>query len=204
VNRGELRAELKSRIGDFLSDTRANRLLNEAYLEICDRAWWAFLEATASGTAPLTISDLRAVLYVVDTTNGVELRGIDVRDLIDLDPSLSSTGTPQFYWLDGLTTLKVWPLNTTASLSVRYVKTPAELSSDSDTPLLPSRFQLAIVDLAQARALATGPNGTSQPRLEQAQAAQASADRKLLQMQDMLIRRLDSPDFLVQTEFNNA
>jgi hypothetical protein len=131
--------ELKARGGDYLSTARLTTFLNDAKNELEDFFVWPWLETTTSGTAPLTISDLKHVLYVVDTTNQCELTGASAQYIVeDLDETITTTGTPDVWWLDGTTTLKVYPANTSASLSVRYVKFSPELSAGADTPLIRS------------------------------------------------------------------
>lgn len=118
---------------------------------------WPWLEATTSGTAPLTISDLRQVLYVVDTTNDCVLPGLDVRSTVGVDPELGS-GVPSSWWLDGLTSLKVHPTNTSVSLSVRYLKFSSELSTGTDTPLIPVREHPVWIDFAVVEAYKDSDN----------------------------------------------
>jgi hypothetical protein len=191
-----LKLELGSRFGEFLADGRRTRLINEAYHDLCERFPWPFLETTTTGTAPLTISDLRQVLYCVDTTNERELRSMDVRSIVDWNPIVTETGTPELFWLDGLSTLKVFPANTSVSLSVRYLKVPTDLSSDSDTPVLPARYHMLIVDLAQARALAEGPN-PSGSNLARMGAVEQLVERKVLRMAEQLLHRgLDAPQVM--------
>lgn len=152
MNLGTARSELQSRGFDYLSTSRCTILLNRAKNALEDFYPWPWLEATTTGTAPLTVSDLKQVLYVVDTTADRELVGFDRRTVRDLDSKLDDTGTPEFWWLSGETSLKVWPLNTTDSLSVDYIKFSAELSADSDTPLIPVRYHPVWVDFAVVEA----------------------------------------------------
>jgi hypothetical protein len=91
-------------------------------------------------------------LYVVDTTADRELVGLDRRAVRDLDNKLDDVGTPEFWWLASDTSLRVWPLNTTDTLSVDYVKVSPELSGDSDTPLIPVRYHPVWVDFAVVEA----------------------------------------------------
>jgi hypothetical protein len=144
-------AELKARGFDYLSDPRATTMLNAGKNALEDEADWPWLETTTTGVAPLTISDLNAVLYVVDTTNGAELTGLDARDIADLDPNVSTAGTATSWWLDG-SVLKTYPTSTTAQLSVRYVKTSPDLSAGADTPLIPSRYHPVWIDYAVVEA----------------------------------------------------
>jgi hypothetical protein len=146
-------AELKARGFDYLSDPRATIMLNSAKNALEDEFDWPWLETTTTtGAAPLTITDLKHVLYVVDTTNGAELRGKDPRDIADLDSNVATAGTPTNWWLDGNSTLRTYPTSTTAQLSVRYVRCSPELSAPSDTPLIPGRLHPVWIDYAVVEA----------------------------------------------------
>jgi hypothetical protein len=149
--------ELKARGFDYLSTTRLTYMLNLGKNVLEAMYPWPWLEATTTGTAPLTISDLRQVLYVVDTTNRVQLPGMNVQSTVDIDPMLQA-GTASSWWLDGLTSLKVHPTNASISLSVRYVKWSPELSAGGDTPLIPTREHSVWVDLAQVEAYKDSDN----------------------------------------------
>lgn len=141
-------AELKARGFDYLSDARATIMLNNAKNALEDEYPWPWLESTITGPVPLSISDLKYVEYVVDTTNGVELDGIDPRDVIDLDRNVATAGNPSSWWLDGAGTLKTYPTSATAQLSVRYVKFSPELSAGTDTPLIPARYHPVWINYA--------------------------------------------------------
>ena len=146
----DLQVELQARGFDYLSTTRQNYYINSAYqIDICEDSDWPFLEVTTTGTAPLTITDLRSIESVIDTTQACKLRPLDRRSITDdYDTSLTTAGSPSFYYLTTATTVSVYPANTTDTLSVRYWKFPAALSAASDTPVVPTRFHPLIVDAA--------------------------------------------------------
>ena len=191
----QLRTELDSRFAEFIADPRANRLLNESYHDLLERANWPFLEVTATGVAPLLVNDLRAVISVADTTANLTLRSLDVRDVKQMDPSATITGTPLYYWLDN-NTVNVWPTSTTDQLSVRYQQVPADLANDTDVPVLPSRYQMLIVDGAQIRALAEGPN-PKPSNLERLQALSPLYEARVQRMcEALLVREMDNLELL--------
>lgn len=163
--------EVKARGFDYLSDARVTIMLNNAKNRLEDAHDWPWLEATQNGVAPLTITDLRQILYVVDTTNDTLLTGVDVRDIAD---DTTDTGTPSYWYLDGLTTLRVWPL-ATPTLSVRYLKYSPELTG-TDTPLIPARYHPVWVDLATADAFRDNDDQA------QAQAYEATANQRIAEM----------------------
>lgn len=153
----ELQTEFFSRGFDQLNDAstglaRAKRYINEAYADVCDRQEWPFLYADATGAPPLTISALRAVLSVTDSTNDTPLSRIDRRTLVEMYPDLPDTGTPTYWYRNSETSLAVYPANTGVSLSVRYVKFPTVLSGSSDSHIIPERWQDLILDGAVVRA----------------------------------------------------
>jgi len=194
----EMLTELYARGFDYLNQddagrTRAKRWLNESYEELASAEPWPFLEATTSGTAPLTISDLGDVIYVEDTTSDNRLHLLDVRGVVDDDPDVDDQGTPEGYYLDGISTLRVWPANSSVTVSVRDTKVPGELSADGDEPLVPSRFQGLIVDGAVIRAYTDSDN------FESAAALQQQVDVRLLKMTDALFSRSFDSQFVVRT-----
>jgi hypothetical protein len=122
------------------------------------------------------------------------LEQADSRDIVDLDPAITTAGTPYRYWLDGLTTLKVWPTNTSQTLSIRYLKVPTDLSSDSDTPVVPTRYHPQIVDMAEVLACQDVSD------FQKAEAKRQLLELKLRRMQDTLCKRNDDdPDYIVVT-----
>jgi hypothetical protein len=152
VNFPELTSALLARGFDYMSTAEAEQLLNDAYLvDICGDQDWGFLEATATGVAPLTLGELATIAYVIDTTEEKKLQSIDPRNLTDAFPTTSENGSPSYYYLTEGKVLNVYPANTTDSLSVRYYKAPSKLSG-SATPILPERFHSLIVDGAVSRA----------------------------------------------------
>lgn len=152
MNLGSLRSEFQSRGYDHIESTRANRWINQSYLELCEEAAWPFLETSSTGTAPLTVSDVRTVLSVTDTTQGIVLDAADRRDIVAQDPQVDDTGTPYYFYLDG-NVVRVYPANTTDTIVVRYLEVPDEMDDDADEPVVPARFQDLIVDGAVYRAL---------------------------------------------------
>src|SRR5436309_35616 len=98
---GTARTELFARGFDYLGTPRANTFLEEANQELNEMSAWPWLEATTTGTGTVAVSDLRDVLYVLDTTNQNQLEPADIRDLVEIDANFqTTTGTPTNYYLD--------------------------------------------------------------------------------------------------------
>ena len=192
-----IQTELQERgFGDVTSTTRLNYWINLAYqVDICEAEDWPFLVTTTTGTAPLAISDLRTVLSVVDSTQDLKLRPMDPSNITDdVDSDLTTVGTPWLYYVDNLT-VRVYPANTTDSLSVRYVKVPTALSAGGDTPVLPARFHYLIVDAAVRRAYRNKDN------FEAASMLDGIVEEGLQKMRDAyLTQQHDAPDdYIVQS-----
>lgn len=174
----DLKAELADRGFSSLSDTRLGRYVNDGYLELAEAELWPFRLATASGTAPLTVSDLGVVESVTETSTPMRLGFLSRQTLSDTYVDLTRTGQPQYVYVDN-GAVRTYPVGGT--LSVRYYKVPAELSSGSDAPIVPARYQSAIVDFASRRAFEDANN------TEQAEATQRECDRWLDRMRKNLL-----------------
>lgn len=147
---GELRTAVQARGFSHISNTEIDRWINQAYQELCEEAVWPFLEVSTTGTAPLSITDVRTVLSVSNTTQGNILEHRDRRDLVELDPEMNETGTPEYFFLSD-NTLSVYPLNTTDTIAVRYIEVPDEMTADANEPDVPERYHELIVDGAVIR-----------------------------------------------------
>ena len=145
--------EFQARGYDYLDTTRISRFINRGYHMLCEESAFPFLEKEVTAqTAPLTIADLREILYVADATNDVELFGVDQRLVNTADPGRTATGNAQGWYITGGTVLNLYPADTAARLTVRYIKVPAELTG-TDTPVVPTRYCHLIVDAAVYLAL---------------------------------------------------
>lgn len=165
----DIRTEFLARGEDFLDSagtTRQDMFINTSYQRIAEAFDWPWLYADATGATPLTISDLRTVLSVVDSTNNVKLVHMDRRELIEADPALTASGSPYYWYRDSDVQIKVYP-TTSVTLAVRYIKVPAALSGPTDTPLIPTRWQSLIVDGAMVEAFKDSEDYNELQSLEQ-------------------------------------
>lgn len=155
MNLATARAELESRGYARFTDARLEAFLNTAKNRFEDYPFdWPWLWGTATGAAPLTISDLRRVRSVVNSTTQTPLGHVDVDALVEfVSGDLTLAGTAAGWYLSAETVVSTYP--TTASLSVRYVKFSPELAG-TDTPLIPTRYHQSWVDLAEVEVLKYG------------------------------------------------
>ena len=181
-----LQTEFYARGFEYLNDggagvTRAKRLLNDAMHEIDELFDWPYLNAATTGTAPLTVSDLRTVESVVITARSAWLAPIDRRTLTESVIDVTTTGTPSFFYVTGGTVINVFPANTTDTLTVKYWKFGPDLSANGDAPLMPDRYRMAIVHYAVASALEDKSN------YQEAAAARARGDQLVDRMRQSLL-----------------
>lgn len=183
---GTLRLEVASRGFDYLltdnaGEQRLKRWVNLAYTEVCEQDDWPFLRTTTTGTAPLTVSDLGSIANVRNSTEDTAMEYRDERDLIDLFGDLTEVDIARYYYLTSPTVIAVYPADTTSTLRVTYFKVPTELSADSDTPLIPTRYHMSVVEYAVAHAYKDNDNP------EMAQVARAEGDRVVQMMRERLM-----------------
>jgi hypothetical protein len=185
----DLREEFLDRGFRFLSTGRANRYINLGYLELCDEYDWPFLEQTSSGTMPRTIADLGKVESVVNTTDELKIQPLDRRIVSEMDPALDDVGTAEFYYISSGNVVNVYPANTSDTFRVRYWEVPDELTSDSSTPVVPSRWRYLIVENAARRAYQDSDNR------ELSQMCAEEYQRGLIKMIEMYaVQQHDRPD----------
>jgi hypothetical protein len=151
-----LQTEFFARGFDYLNDAgaglvRAKRWLNDAYHEVNEAEDWPYLQVDVAGAAPLTIADARKVLAV--RQGAVLLTEVEQRWIHEVFGDTTTAGTPEYFWLDqsaGTIIARVFPTNV-ASLNVRYLKFPADLSAGADVAVVPVRYHELIVHGAVRR-----------------------------------------------------
>lgn len=177
----ELVAELKARGFDYLGDTRAGLYINQARAELDSMYLWPYREKSASGTAPLTISDLGVIEAVTMTDSNSVLAPKDFQALIEYG-DLSTTGSPHSYyvaWPAGSPVISVYPTSAD-TIDVQYYKVTTDLSG-VQSPAAPAEYHGLIVDIAQRDAYYDKDNPDA------AEAMQRKIDRRLAQMVDALL-----------------
>lgn len=181
-----LQTELFARGFTYLNDagaglTRAKRWINEAMHEVDESEPWDYLRTTTTGTSPITISDLGRVEYVVDVARRLVLDEMDRANLVAFYGDLTDTSTLASYWYKtSPTVIATYPVST-ATLTVSYFKFGPDLSSGSDTPLMPDRFRQVIVEMAAQKAHRDNGNEA------EAQACLSEAERILGRMRETLV-----------------
>jgi hypothetical protein len=184
---GELLDEVFERGFDDLRDSgvqeaRVRRWVNQAYREVIDAAPWPFLETTIEGTAPLEVSDLGHVKQVAIAATDTAIPFISRAQVAQWDPASDDTGSAEKWFLEGEGTINTYPLDTTSTLRVRYVKVPADLATSEDRSVVPAQYAEAIVAGAVNRCLRNRNN------YEAAAEERQEMDRIVTKMRHSLLR----------------
>jgi hypothetical protein len=159
--------------------TRITRWLNDAMHDIDEMYDWPYLQTSTTGTAPLTIADLRKVERVIDTSHDQPLPQLARSEAAGWDGDLTTTGTsPLAFYVTNATTVSLYPVSSTTQLQVLYWKFGADLASAGDAPLMPDRFRMAIVDYAVAYGC------IDRGDVQGAQIAQQAGDTRVARMAD--------------------
>lgn len=183
--------EVEARGFHHIDSTRIGRWVNKRYRRVNASQPWTFLETTASGAPPLTISDLRAVLSVVDTIAEEPIYFEDVRTILENDPNLETTGSAAYWYIEG-STIAVWPVSTDA-ISVRYLNRPADLTT-GQSPVWPSEYHYILVEGAVADAYRNTDNFEAAGTIEQEIANDVAS-----MGEDLLVTNYDTPRDMLMT-----
>lgn len=153
MNFTEIVAEVGSRGAEDVV-ARTESWVNFAYRKIVNAYEWPFTIEEATGTAgagTVTISDFRRAIVVGDISDGSEAPGRRLKKITyeeiaeDIQAEdITTTGTPEFWWLDG-DVIKTFPSGGT--VFVRYHKRVAPLSGVQE-PIFDEEYHQLIVDRA--------------------------------------------------------
>src|SRR5690606_7391971 len=165
---------------------RAERWLNQAYREMLNLHSWPFLQAHVTGAAgagQVVVPDLRKIRFVTDVDQygdgagsvpGRALTRVSKDDLVDEYKDLTHTGRPDYYYLDGTSTVNTYRVGGT--IRVDYIKRVDPMSSDLDEPIFDEEYHPLIVDRAMIKAYIDSDN------FEAAQALRDEFDAWMLAM----------------------
>lgn len=145
-----LKQELSDRGFARLTAARQGLLVNEGRRQLDNAFLWPYRLTSASGAAPLTITDLGVVEEVMNTAAAnMPLDFMDRRSILDQYGELTTAGAPILWYIDN-GVVRTYPVGGT--LAVRYFKRTPVLAAGGDTPLAPVDYHLLYVDLAEREA----------------------------------------------------
>jgi hypothetical protein len=151
----DLKTALSERGFDDFSDTKLGRLINEGRRELDRMDLWPWLEASATGTAPMTITDLGEIEAVINTSRDDELLlPHEYQRLLAAYGDLSTTGVPVYYYRSrpsGDPVVATYPTSSD-TIGVQYWKVTTDLSGASDEPAAPDELHPLILDISTRRA----------------------------------------------------
>ena len=146
-----LKTELSDRGFSDTTDSRRGIYINAGRAELDRMYLWPWRETSATGTAPLIVTDLGVIEMVTDETRSLPLEVAQYRDLANSFGDLTTDGNPQYYYVgrsSGSAVIATYP-ESSNSIGVQYWKRTPDLSVSSDDPASPDEAHLLIVDLAE-------------------------------------------------------
>lgn len=158
MNLGELRAAVFARAGLQPSDPvtsvdEVDGFVNAALAAISTRADWWWLDdsetlTTVADTATVSMSALsvRTRALTIDDDQGGEITEISLAEL--RHHQTASSGRPRRYAEDGSTLVLLPTPDAAYDLTHDFVTAEPLLDADDDEPLIPARYQPAVVDYA--------------------------------------------------------
>jgi hypothetical protein len=135
--------------------TRVNMYINDGYLNLVRRVNYYVDEATSdystiAGTAMYSLpADFARVRSVRRTDIQREMTGVGLRTI---DRSVSTSGAPYAYAMDGANAHFYPTPDQAYPIEVRYWKLPAQLVADTDVPTIPADYHSLLVYWAVAAA----------------------------------------------------
>lgn len=202
-------AELKLALQDHgfsnMAVARQTELLNDAYLDVCSREYWTFLQKSASvntvaGTAALTLptdfSTLQSLTIDGQSQTIVPMREETFRK--QYAGLYTNQGVPAFYYFIGGQTAGAPVLNLSPipdaiyAVTIAYVATPVALVNDGDLPLIPVQHQRTILMGALVNAYQL------EDEIQMSQRQEQLYEKRLQQMRDdLLILQIDRPEYVI-------
>lgn len=153
MNLAQIRTEvLNTGFDQSVFGARINQYVNDGQNRIARYVEWfgaegVYLIPIVAGTSSYAWpSDLARVRNVFNTATNNELQYAGLRDI---DRSVTSTGEPGFFAVDG-PNLHLYPTpdSSTYSLELRYWKLPPALVNDTDVPALPPDYHYVLISYA--------------------------------------------------------
>lgn len=181
MNLLQLRAKLRARGYDPLTDDECNGYINDACTELDFMEPWSYREKSATGAAPLMITDLAEIEAVLDMNGSRPLSRMSYTELLRAYGDLSATGTPAYWYQaspDGVPEVVTYPIG--PSIGVQYWRVPDPLVNDGDLPAAPARFHPAIINIAVRMVAAFRKDWTTVAQTQPAIDRQVDAMRRVL------------------------
>lgn len=150
MNLEAFRTALEHRVGTAYSDAYLTSVVNAAVHHVETEHDWPWLEATesintSSGDSSYPADDTWRRTVSLRLPSGFQLEQVTIEEV---DRYTVDSGEPKFFAVFG-DELVVGPTpSSTLSLQHRYVRTEPDLVGDSDTPILPVTWHLAVVEYA--------------------------------------------------------
>lgn len=204
-NLGTVRTRVQQKLDDTAFDTATlNQFINDAQRDILNSRRFVFMESeadvtTTAGSFDLTglPSDMQTPLSLRVYTpidNAILLDYMEYED-IDLalpNPTISGNVPPSAWVIFNMTPKLVYPADDTYTLKLKYIKSPAELTTDAAVPSIPEAFSEILVLGSYKRALEFNDD------YDQAQIIQIQIDEQMDKMDERFKRQSGRPHIMRQ------
>lgn len=169
---GGITTKVQQRIRDTgYSSSEIHNYINDAQRDVFNEYRLPFMQATQAYTVTIGASDITNGLglgtnfvQAIDLTyTSAGEKTIPHKEFSEIDSDADDTtahpaGEPQ-YWYKYGNTIRVFPVPSTAyTVTLRYYKTPTELTADADIPEIPSEFEEILVVGAAYRVMQVKDN----------------------------------------------
>lgn len=188
MNFTELKTELLARGNDMLSDPRAGQYINRAYHRINNMYRWPYREDGGIGVCPVIVPTLGQVEAVTNQSQSdYPLIESSYKDLTEWFGDLTTVGSPRYWYrayVGGDPIIATYPVSATDIIGVQFWKILPDLTG-TDTPEMPERYHLLIVDLAQQMAY------RNMDAHAMAEAMRPEINQQILEMMDDMLPQQD-------------
>lgn len=152
MNLGDMIIEMQDHGFEDSSPDTLTGFINDAYYDICSRQPWPFLEAlatvnTVANQVTLDVpADFDKAIRLVIDSEAARLEPARADDIYSrFNGALTDTGLPVAYYFVG-NEVRLYPIPDAAyTITLYYLKVPAALATNTDTPILPTKHHRAIV-----------------------------------------------------------
>lgn len=202
-NLGTTRTRIQQKLDNTNFDTaKLNQFINDGQRDILNARRFTFMERETTATTTddsdqLTISatDIQIPLSLrlyspVNNSSMLTYIQYEDFDVVMPNPNLVSKTIPfAWYIFNGIPA--IYPkADATYTIAIRYIKSPTELTSDSDVPEIPEAFSELLVLAGYKRALEHDDD------YDQAQIIQQQIDEKIVQMDERYSRQKGLPHIM--------
>lgn len=205
---------VRTRVQDKLDDasfsaSKIDQFINDGQRDILNSRRFVFMEreqdvttTASSQTLSSLPTDMQTPLSLRVYTpvgNSILLKYMEYEDIDATIPNQTSVGTGSpYYWYMFNLTPYIYPVaDSTYTLKLKYIKSPAELTTDASIPEIPESFSEILVLAGYKRALEFNDEN------DKAQLIQLQIDEQITKMDERYKRQTGLPHIMGQPNRRN-